>query len=142
MIIGIGTDLADITRVERTLQRYGSRFENRCYTADERRAARSRTNPARRYAMFFAAKEACAKALGTGFRQGVFWRDLRVSHLRSGKPVMNLAGGAAELLSQLVPDGMFPQVDVTLTDERQMAHAVVVIAAVPLELKDKVRSPF
>lgn len=142
MILGIGTDLADVTRVERTLERFGDRFAQRCYTPDERRAAQARANPAARYAMFFAAKEACAKALGTGFRRGVFWRDLRVSHLSSGKPVMNLAGGAAERLSELVPDGMFPQVELTLTDERQMAHAVVVIAAVPPALKDKVRSPF
>ncbi len=141
MILGIGTDLADVTRIERTLARFGDRFIRRVYTDDEQRAAQSRGHAAQRYAMFFAAKEACAKALGTGFRRGVFWRDLRVSHLRSGKPVMNLTGGAAERLAELVPGGMFPQVELTLTDERDMAHAVVVIAAVPSELRDKVRSP-
>ncbi len=142
MILGIGTDLADVARVERTLARFGDRFTQRVFTEDERQAAGRRAQPASRYAMFFAAKEACAKALGTGFRRGVYWRDLRVTHLRSGKPVMNLAGGAAERLSELVPDGMLPQVELTLTDERQLAHAVVVIAAVPPELKNHVRSPY
>ena len=142
MILGIGTDLADVVRIEGTLARFGDRFTQRVFTEDERRAAGRRASPASRYAMFFAAKEACAKALGTGFRRGVFWRDLRVTHLRSGKPVMNLAGGAAARLSELVPSGMFPQVELTLTDERQLAHAVVVIAAVPPALKNQVRSPY
>ena len=89
VILGIGTDLADVVRIEGTLARFGDRFTQRVFTEDERRAAGRRASPASRYAMFFAAKEACAKALGTGFRRGVFWRDLRVTHLRSGKPVMN-----------------------------------------------------
>ena len=142
MILGIGTDLADVARIESTLARFGDRFTQRVFTEDERRTAKRRASPASRFAMFFAAKEACAKALGTGFRRGVYWRDLQVTHLRSGKPVMNLAGGAATRLSELVPNGMFPQVELTLTDERQLAHAVVVIAAVPPELKNQVRSPY
>ncbi len=141
MILGIGTDLVDVRRVEQTLARFGDRFVGRCYTEDERRAAEARRHPAHRYAMFFAAKEACAKALGTGFRRGVFWRDLRVSHLRSGKPVITLAGGAAVRLSELVPDGMVPQVELSLTDELPMAHAVVVIAGVSSELAALVRPP-
>lgn len=132
MIIGIGTDLCDIRRIEQTLSRFDERFTTRIYTADERAKAEKR-GPARanRYAMFYAAKEACAKALGTGFRDGVFWRDLRVSNLASGQPIMTLSNGALDRLQSLTPAGHTPKIDISLTDEYPMAHAMVVISATP-----------
>lgn len=131
MILGTGTDLCDIRRIEGALKRFGERFIARVYTETERARASQRPSPASRYAMFYAAKEACAKALGTGFRQGVFWRDLGVDNLPSGKPFMVLTGGAARRLGALTPIGMRAQVDVSLSDEYPMAHAIVVISAVP-----------
>ncbi|MDH5748513.1 MAG: holo-ACP synthase [Rhodospirillales bacterium] len=131
MIIGIGTDLCDIRRIEKTLERFGDRFTERVYTANERSKSSKRPNPAAAFAQRYAAKEACAKALGTGFRDGVFWRDLGVENLPSGKPFMTLTGGALSKLEELTPDGMKSQVDLTLTDEYPMAQAVVVISAVP-----------
>lgn len=129
MIIGIGTDLCDIRRIEKTLDQFGQRFEDRIYTAEERAKAQKRPNPASRYAMFYAAKEACAKALGTGFRESVFWSDIRVNNLPSGQPTLTLHNGAKTRLDLLTPDGMTAQIDISLTDEYPMAHAMVVISA-------------
>ena len=132
MIIGLGTDLCDIARVENTLKLFPGRFENRLYTEQEQaRAERRPHNRAGRYAQMFAATEACSKALGTGFRQGVFWRDMEVVHLRSGKPTLELRGGALVRMQKLPPDGMRAQVELSLTDESGLANAVVIIFAVP-----------
>ena len=131
MIIGIGSDLIDIRRVERTLERFPERFKNRIFTETERRKSDKRANRAASYAKRFAAKEACSKALGTGFRRGVFWRDLGVVNLKSGKPTMALTGGAMARLASLIPEGMAPQIDLTITDDFPLAQAVVIISAVP-----------
>jgi holo-[acyl-carrier protein] synthase len=132
MIIGLGTDLCDIARVSETLNRFPGRFEARLYTEQEQaRAERRKNTRAARYAQMFAAKEACSKALGTGFRKGVFWRDMEVVHLRSGKPTMKLYGGALRRMQDLTPPGMKAQVEVSLTDETGLANAVVIIFAVP-----------
>ena len=133
MIIGLGTDLCDIERVEKTLQRFPRRFENRLFTKQEQeRAERRPHNRAGRYAQMFAAKEACSKALGTGFREGVFWRDMEVVHLRSGKPTMVLRGGALARMQKLKPEGMRTRIELSLTDESALANAVVIIFTVPL----------
>jgi holo-[acyl-carrier protein] synthase len=131
MIVGIGSDLIDIRRVEKTLGRYGDRFIKRVFTEVERRKSEGRRQRAASYAKRFAAKEACAKALGTGMRAGVFWRDIGVVNLRSGKPTMALTGGAAARLAALVPAGHTPVIHVTITDERPLAQAFVIIEAVP-----------
>ena len=131
MIIGIGTDLLDIRRVAAVLERYGERFAARIFTDIERARARRRPDPAAVYAQCYAAKEACSKALGTGVRQGVFWRDMGVENLASGKPYLVLTGGARQRLDDLTPAGMTAQVDLSLTDETPLAHAMVVISAVP-----------
>ena len=131
MIIGVGTDLCDIRRIERALDRFAERFTERVFTDAERARAGRRPNPAAAFAQRFAAKEACAKALGTGFRRGVFWRDLAVDNLPSGKPVMTLSGGALARLDELTPAGMTAAIDVSLTDEYPLAHALVIIFAVP-----------
>jgi len=131
MIIGIGTDLCDIRRIERSLERFGNRFIERLYGDIEQKKANRRDSPAASYAQGFAAKEACAKALGTGFRQGVFWRDMVVANHPSGQPYMILTGGAKAKLDSLVPDGMTPRVDISQTDEYPMAQAVVIISADP-----------
>ncbi len=133
MIIGIGNDLIDIRRVERTLERFGERFVNRIFTDAERARSERRAGRVESYAKRFAAKEACSKALGTGFRRGVYWRDMGVVNLPSGKPTMELRGGAAKRLAELVPDGMTAQIDVTITDEPPLAQAIVIISAVPAE---------
>ncbi len=130
MIIGIGTDLLDIRRIERTLERFGDRFRDRVFSEAERGRCERRANPAACYAQRYAAKEACSKALGTGLRQGVFWRDMVVGNLPSGKPVMTLTGGARRRLDALTPSGMAAEIDVTLTDEYPLAQAVVIISAV------------
>ena len=130
MIIGIGNDLIDIRRIERTLERFGDRFINRIYTDVEQKKSEGRTNRAASYAKRFAAKEACSKALGTGFRKGVFWRDMGVVNLKGGKPTIVLTGGAAKRLAELTPDGMEAQIDVSLTDEPPLAEASVIISAV------------
>lgn len=129
MILGVGTDLCDIRRIQRSLERFGGRFTHRVYTENERTSAERKVTPAARYAMFYAAKEACAKALGTGFRQGVFWRDLEVRHRASGQPYMVLTGGALTRLQFLTPAGLESKVHVSLTDEHPLAHALVVIEA-------------
>ena len=131
MILGVGTDLLDIRRLERTLERWGERFCKRVYTDLERSRCDGHVNLAARYAQRYAAKEACAKALGTGFRQGVAWRDMEVDNLRSGKPFMRLSGGAASRLESLTPPGLSPAIELSLTDEYPFAHALVVIWATP-----------
>jgi holo-[acyl-carrier protein] synthase len=132
VILGIGTDLVDIRRIERTIARHGDRFLDRIFTATERRLAERRANPGATYAKRFAAKEACAKALGTGFRDGVFFRDLGVVNLPSGRPTIELAGAALCRLRAIVPAGCEPHIDLALTDEYPMAQAFVVISAVRL----------
>lgn len=131
MIIGIGNDLCDIRRIEKSLERFGERFINRVFTETERRRSEGRATRAGSYAKRFAAKEACSKALGTGFRRGVFMRDMGVTNLRTGKPTMTLTGGALARLQEITPEGMSPQIDITLTDEYPMAQAIVIISAVP-----------
>jgi len=133
MIIGLGSDLIDIDRISRTLERFGDRFTHRIYTEGERRKSERRAARVESYARRYAAKEACSKALGTGFRRGVFWRDMEVVNLPSGKPTMNLTGGAAERLAEIIPPGMKAVIDVSLTDEPPMAQAIVIITAVPAE---------
>lgn len=130
MILGIGTDLCDIRRIEKTLARFGERFLDRLYSDNERAKAFRRPNPAGSLAQSFAAKEACAKALGTGFRNGVFWRDMVVANHPSGQPFMQITGGALRRLNELTPPGMRTAVHVTQSDEYPMANAVVVIEAV------------
>jgi holo-[acyl-carrier protein] synthase len=132
MILGIGTDLCDIRRIERTIARHGDRFVDRIFTPVERRLAEQRANPAATYAKRFAAKEACAKALGTGFREGVFFRDLGVINLPSGRPTMELTGAALCRLQAIVPAGFAPHIDLAITDEYPLAQAFVVISAVQL----------
>ena len=131
MILGIGSDLIDIRRIEKALERFPDRFEMRIFTEAERRKSDLRVNRAESYAKRFAAKEACSKALGTGFRRGVYWRDMGVINLASGKPTMDLKGGAKARLDSLVPDGMAPQIDLTITDEFPLGQALVIISAVP-----------
>ncbi len=134
MILGLGNDLCDIRRIERSLQRFGDRFLDRVFTAAERAKAESRTERLRAatYAKRFAAKEACAKALGTGFRDGVFLRDIGVVNLPSGRPTLALTGGAAVRLAALAPPGLAVRIDLTMTDEYPLAEAVVILSAVPL----------
>jgi len=132
MIIGLGSDLVDIRRIESTLSRFGDRFIARIYTEAERERSERRTGiRAASYARRFAAKEACSKALGTGFRRGVFWRDMGVVNLASGKPTMALTGGAAARLAEITPAGMAAQIDLSITDDHPMAQAIVIITAVP-----------
>jgi len=129
MILGIGTDLCDIRRIEKTLERHGERFINRLFAEVEQAKANRRQNPASSYAQSFAAKEACSKALGTGFRQGVFWHDMVVHNLSTGQPYMLLTGGALARLEELTPAGMTAVVHVSQSDEYPMANAVVIIEA-------------
>jgi holo-[acyl-carrier protein] synthase len=129
--VGIGQDIIDIRRVERTLERFGERFVERVFTETERTKSDRRANRAASYAKRFAAKEACSKALGTGFSNGVFWRDLGVVNLPSGKPTMRLTGGAADRLAAITPPGMTAQIDLTITDDGPQAQAFVIISALP-----------
>ena len=131
MILGLGSDLIDIRRIERVLTRYGQRFKDRVFTEVEIRKSEARANRAGSYARRFAAKEACAKALGTGFRDGVYWRDLGVVNLPSGRPTLAVTGGAARRLVRITPNGMSAQIDLTISDEPPIAQAVVMITAVP-----------
>jgi holo-[acyl-carrier protein] synthase len=133
MILGIGSDLIDIRRIERMIARYGERFLDRIFTAVERGKSDRRANRAASYAKRFAAKEACSKALGTGFRKGVFWRDLGVVNLPGGRPTMALTGGALARLQAMTPPGMVARIDLTITDEPPLAQALVVISALPAE---------
>ncbi len=129
MIIGIGSDLCDIRRIEETLARFGERFVARCFTEVERRKSDRRASRAASYAKRFAAKEACAKALGTGMSHGVFWRDMGVVNLPTGKPTMQLTGGAAARLAAITPAGSHALIHLTITDEAPLAQAFVVIEA-------------
>ena len=131
MILGIGTDLANIERIQGTLDRFGDRFRNRVFTEAEQAKAERRRDTAGTYAKRWAAKEACSKALGTGFRAGVFWRDMGVVNEPSGKPTMVLTGGARERLYQMLPPGHAARIHLTITDDFPYAHAFVMIEAVP-----------
>ena len=131
MIVGLGSDLCDIRRVDVTLERFGDRFTHRVFTELERAKSDGRRQRAASYAKRFAAKEACAKALGTGLRHGVFWRDMGVVNLRSGAPTMVLTGGAAVQLSRLIPDGHTPSIHLSITDDFPYAQAFVIIEALP-----------
>ena len=136
MIIGIGNDLINISRIEKTIERFGDRFIQRIFTAQEQKKSEKRQMRVASYAKRFAAKEACSKALGTGFRKGVFWHDLGVVNLPSGKPTMELTGGALKRLKEITPEGQVAQIDLTLTDEQPMAEAVVIISTVPSQKID------
>ncbi len=131
MILGIGNDIIDIRRIEGTLERFGERFIDRIFTEVEKRKSDRRARRAASYAKRFAAKEACSKALGTGFRRGVFWRDLGVVNLPSGKPTMALTGGARARLEAITPPGTTAHIELTITDEHPLAEAFVVISALP-----------
>ena len=130
MILGLGNDLIDIRRIEKTIVRHGERFLNRVYTDIERAKSDRRAARAASYAKRFAAKEACAKALGTGLNQGVFWRDMGVVNLPGGKPTMRLTGGALKRLEKITPSGYQAQIDLTITDDFPLAQAIVIISAV------------
>ena len=133
MIVGIGSDLADIRRISRTLERFGDRFVQRVFTEIEQAKSEKRRLRAASYAKRWAAKEACSKALGTGLRMGVAWREMGVVNLASGQPTMALTGGAAIRLHKLIPPGMHPRIHVTITDDDPFAQAFVVIEAVPID---------
>ncbi len=130
-IVGIGIDITDIRRIEATLERFGERFTRRCFTEAERARSDRRRHRAPSYARRWAAKEACAKALGTGFRRGVFQVDIGIVNLPGGKPTVELTGGAAMRLIAMTPDGMAARIEVSLTDEPPMAQALVIISLVP-----------
>lgn len=131
MILGIGNDIVDIRRIEKTLARFGDRFLEKVFTADERRRAFARAHPASTLAKRFAAKEAMSKALGTGFRSGVHLRDIGVINAPSGRPTLKLRGGAALHLEKLTPPGYTAKIDLTLTDEYPLAEAIVIVSALP-----------
>lgn len=130
MILGIGNDLCDIRRIERSLERFGDRFRDRVFAPEEQAKAERRAHPAATYAKRFAAKEACAKALGTGLNHGVYWRDMGVVNLPGGKPTMAFTGGALKRLEKLTPPGHRAQIDLTITDDFPLAQAIVIISAV------------
>ncbi len=130
MIIGLGNDIIDIRRIEKTIERFGERFLARVFTETERRKSDRRALRASSYAKRFAAKEACAKALGTGFSRGVFWHDLGVVNLPSGRPTLELTGGAAQILEVLTPTGHDVRIDLTITDDFPTAQAIVIISAI------------
>ncbi len=138
MILGLGTDLCDIRRIERSLERFGERFTARVYTENERQKAARRPNPAPVFAQCFAAKEACSKALGTGLRRGVYLRDIEVGNETSGKPYLRLSGGALQRLREITPPGMSAQINVSLTDEYPLAHGIVIISAVAGDIEREV----
>jgi holo-[acyl-carrier protein] synthase len=133
MILGLGNDIIDIDRIERTIERFGDRFLNRIFTDVERAKSDKRRQRVASYAKRFAAKEACSKALGTGFRKGVFWRDMGVINLPSGRPTLHLTGGAAEQLRRITPAGFSARIDLTLTDDYPLAQAIVIISGVPID---------
>jgi holo-[acyl-carrier protein] synthase len=132
VILGIGSDLSDIRRIQASLDRFGDRFRNRCFTEIERRRSEAKPDAAASYAKRFAAKEACAKALGTGLRRGVFWRDMGVVNLRSGQPTLALTGGAADRLAELTPQGHRAVIHLSMTDDHPYAQAFVIIEATPV----------
>jgi holo-[acyl-carrier protein] synthase len=131
VILGIGNDIIDIRRIEKTLERYGERFIQRVFTDLERKRSDGRAQRAASYAKRFAAKEACAKALGTGLRRGVYWRDMGVINLPSGRPTIKLTGGAAMTLDRITPEGFEARIDLTLTDDFPLAAAIVIISGLP-----------
>lgn len=131
MILGVGNDMIDIRRIEKTLDRYGARFTNRIYTSIEQAKSDKRRQRAASYAKRFAAKEACSKALGTGIRRGVYWRDMGVVNLPSGRPTLKLTGNALLRLQELVPSGHEARIDLTISDDFPWAQAVVIISCVP-----------
>lgn len=131
MILGIGSDLIDIRRVEQSIAKYGERFLNRIFTDIERAKSDKRASRAASYAKRFAAKEACSKALGTGLNHGVYWRDMGVVNLPGGKPTMRLTNGALRRLEEITPEGMTAQIDLTITDDFPLAQAFVIISAEP-----------
>jgi len=131
MIIGLGSDLADIRRIEKTLEKFGERFTHRIFTEGERKKSDRRKQRAASYAKRFAAKEACSKALGTGLSNAVYWQDMEVVNLPSGKPTMKLTNGAERRLLKMMPDGMDPHVHLTITDDMPYAQAFVIIEALP-----------
>lgn len=133
IVLGLGNDLIDIRRVEKSLHRFGQRFVERVFTEIEQKKSDGRMNHAASYAKRFAAKEACSKALGTGIRRGVHWRTMGVVNLPSGRPTMELTGGAKVRLEQMTPPGMVAQVHLTITDDFPLAQAIVLITAVPAE---------
>jgi holo-[acyl-carrier protein] synthase len=132
MIIGIGSDVSDARRIAKVIERHGERFLDRIFTPTERARAERRKNRVETYAKRFAAKEACAKALGTGIRSGVWWRDMGVVNRPSGQPTMELTGGALRRLQALTPEGYVARIDLTITDEGPMAQAFVIISADPV----------
>lgn len=132
MIIGLGSDLIDIRRIEKTIEQHGERFLNRIFTPVERERSDKRAARAASYAKRFAAKEACAKALGTGLKRGVFWRDMGVVNQRGGKPTLALTNGALKRLDEITPPGHRAQIDLTITDDFPLAQAIVIISAVPV----------
>jgi holo-[acyl-carrier protein] synthase len=131
MILGLGSDIVDVRRIASVIERHGERFLDRIFTATERTRAERRANAVETYAKRFAAKEACAKALGTGLRRGVFWRDMGVINVPGGRPTMKLTGGALARLQSMTPAGCEARIDVSLTDEGPTAQAIVIISAVP-----------
>ena len=141
MILGLGSDITDARRIAKVIERHGERFLTRIFTDIERSKAERRKNRAETYAKRFAAKEACAKALGTGIRHGVWWRDMGVVNMPSGRPTMALTGGARKRLDALTPKGHRAQIDISITDEGPMAVAFVVISAVPAEKPPRKRAP-
>jgi len=132
VIIGLGSDIIDIRRIENTITRFGDRFLDRVFTRAERAKSDRRAQRAASYAKRFAAKEACSKALGTGLRNGVFWRDMGVVNLASGRPTIALTGGAAEQLKRITPSGYEARIDLTLTDDFPQAQAIVIISGIPI----------
>lgn len=135
MILGVGTDLANIDRIAGTLERFGDRFRNRVFTKIEQTKAERRMDTVSTYAKRWAAKEACSKALGTGLRMGISWKDMAVSNLRTGQPIMHVTGWAAERLREMTPEGHEAIIHVTLTDDHPWAQAFVVIEARPIAVK-------
>lgn len=131
MIIGLGSDLIDIRRIEKTIERHGERFLGRIFTETERKKSDGRAQRAASYAKRFAAKEACSKALGTGLRKGVFWRDMGVVNIPGGKPTLRLTGGALKRLHEITPSGHRALIDLSMTDDFPLAQAIVIITAVP-----------
>ena len=132
MILGIGSDITDVRRIAKVIERHGDRFIDRIFTPTERARAERRRNRVETYAKRFAAKEACAKALGTGLRAGVWWRNMGVVNLPGGRPTIELTGGAKRRLQKITPQGYEARIDVTITDEGPMAHAFVIISAIPV----------
>ena len=132
MIVGLGSDLCDARRIAKTIERHGERFLSRIFTPTEREKADRRKNRIETYAKRFAAKEACAKALGTGMSRGVFWRDMGVVNLPGGRPTLRLSGGALRRLQEIVPPGHEARIDLSMTDEGPLAQAIVIIQAIPL----------